>query len=253
MLLNKLNRTVGVSRMNIRLSEILTPSKGVMALIMLFTMLPVISIGAGQQDSPRTPRVYTNDDIPSRSQSAPVGAASTNEASKDSETASSNPAEVGKVAPFVPTPMDVVEKMLEIAKVTSADVVYDLGSGDGRIVLTAAEKYGAKAVGVELDKDLATESEAEAKRRNLDKLVTIIQGDLFLTNVKPASVVTVYLLQAANRKLSPILEKDLKPGTRVVAHDIRIPDWKPVEELSLKSDGVQHFIYLYRIPDSFKQ
>ena len=239
--------------MNIRLSEMPASSKSVFALILLFTMIPVISVGGGQQNPPRAPRVYTNDDIPPRSESAPVGAASPNEASNDSGPASSNPAEVGKVAPFVPTPMDVVEKMLEIAKVTSADVVYDLGSGDGRIVLTAAAKYGAKAVGVELDRDLATESEAEAKRRNLDKLVTIIQGDLFLTNVKPASVVTVYLLQAANRQLSPILEKDLKPGTRVVAHDIRIPDWKPVEELSMKSDGIQHYIYLYRIPDSFKK
>jgi cyclopropane fatty-acyl-phospholipid synthase-like methyltransferase len=117
----------------------------------------------------------------------------------------------------------------------------------------AAEKYGAKAVGVELDKDLARESQEEIRRRKLEDQVKVIQGDLFETDISSATVVAVYLLQAANRTLSPIMEKDLRPGTRVVAHDIRIPDWKPVEELSIDSGGVQHFIYLYRVPESFRK
>ena len=204
--------------------------------------------GTAAQAPPAEPKhVYTNDDVAPTSEPAP---STTDNAAEDSST---QHRPVGRVAPFVATPMDLVEKMLELAKVTSSDVVYDLGSGDGRIVMYAAEKYGAKAVGVELDKDLASESQKEVRRRKLEDRAKIIQGDLFETDLTPATVVAVYLLQAANRRLSPIMEKDLRPGTRVVAHDIRIPDWKPVEELSIDSGGVQHFIYLYRVPESFKK
>jgi SAM-dependent methyltransferase len=201
------------------------------------------------QEPAKAKHVYTNDDVASAPDASSNGTANSN----STPDPKSVHGPVGRVAPFVATPIDLVQKMLEIAKVTSSDVVYDLGSGDGRIVMYAAEKYGATSVGVELDKDLAKESQAEVERRNLGERVRIIQGDLFETDVSPATVVAVYLLQAANRKLSPILEKDLRPGTRVVAHDIRIPDWKPVEELSVDSGGVQHFIYLYRVPDSFKK
>src|SRR3989304_6055005 len=102
-----------------------------------------------------------------------------------------------QLAPFVATPMLVVEKMLEVAEVTSRDVLYDLGSGDGRILLRAAEKYGAKAVGVEVDGNLVVESRRKARELNLEGLVTIVQGDLLQTNLKPATVVAINLLPAA--------------------------------------------------------
>jgi hypothetical protein len=207
-------------------------------------------LSSAAQEPLKAKHVYTNDDVAS----APDASGNTTDNSDSTSDSKGVHRPIGRVAPFVATPMDLVEKMLEIANVTSSDVVYDLGSGDGRIVMYAAEKYGATSVGVELDKDLAKESQAEVQRRNLGERVKILQGDLFETDASPATVVAVYLLQAANRKLSPILEKDLRPGTRVVAHDIRIPDWKPVEELSVvDSGGVQHFIYLYRVPESFKK
>lgn len=217
-----------------------------LAVLVLIFALPPYFVSQALQ---RSRRVYTNDDVASGGGGTSAAAA----APSAGESPAAAPAAGERVAPFVPTPMGVVEKMLDLAKVTAADVVYDLGSGDGRIVMMAAEKYGAKAVGVELDEDLARESQEEVARRKLDKLVTIVQGDLFQTNVQPATVVAVYLLQAANRKLSPILEKDLKPGTRVVAHDIRIPDWYAAEEVSLNESGVLHHIYLYRVPQSFRK
>jgi predicted RNA methylase len=149
--------------------------------------------------------------------------------------------------------MEIVDKMLEIAEVTSKDVVYDLGSGDGRIVLRAAERFGAKAVGVEIDPGLARESTNKAKDMKLEQLVSIIEGDLFQTDLKPATVITVYLLLSTNDRLRPILEKDLRPGTRVVAHDIRIPGWEPSVDQEVTVGGGIHYVYLYRIPDAFQK
>lgn len=201
---------------------------------------------AALQEQKQEKRVYTNDDFPfneSRAESPP---------SSDSGAPAASSSGGEKVAPFVPTPMEVVDKMLEVAGTTSKDVVYDLGSGDGRIVLRAAQTYSAKAVGVELDHGLAVESADKAKEMKLDKLVTIIEGDLFKTDLKPATVVTVYLLLDANDRLRPILERDLRPGTRVVAHDIRIPGWEASREESLSIGGGTHTIYLYEIPSAFR-
>lgn len=143
--------------------------------------------------------------------------------------------------------------MLETAEVTSGDVVYDLGSGDGRIVITAAQKYGARSVGVELDRHLVEESEENIRNAKLDGRVTIIQGDFLKTSLDEATVVAVYLLTGANEKLRPILEKDLKPGTRVVAHDMGVPGWRWAREASVKVEGITHFIYLYQVPEAFQQ
>ena len=151
--------------------------------------------------------------------------------------------------------MDVVDRMLQMARVTEEDVVYDLGSGDGRIVIRAAELFGAKAVGVELDRGLAEESQERVRERNLADKVTIIQGDLLQTDLSPATVVTLYLLVSANEMLRPIMEKTLKPGTRVVAHDMRVPGWEAYREEAI-STGPQsgtHFVYLYRIPEAFQR
>ncbi len=154
-----------------------------------------------------------------------------------------------KVVPYVPTPPDVVEKMLELAKVGPEDVVYDLGSGDGRIVIMAAQKFGAQAVGVELDDELYKQSSARIKELGLDKRAKIIHGNLFEANFRPATVVTLYLLTSVNEKLRPYLEKQLSPGTRVVSHDFKMPGWSGEKMVDVTSqDGVSHTIYLYIRP-----
>ena len=160
------------------------------------------------------------------------------------------------VVHFVPTPMEVVEKMLEVARVTPKDVVYDLGSGDGRIVILAAKKYGAKAVGVELDPKLARESAEQVKRENLDSLVTILQEDLFQADIKPATVMTLYLLPSVNDRLRPILEETLKPGARVVTHSFPMQGWKASREETIEvggGGGYSRIVYLYQIPEAFQR
>ena len=204
---------------------------------------------AAQKNAQKTPRVYTNDDAPFNH---PLDERAAEAHEKSSNLAPSPEQATEKLAPFVPTPMEVVGKMLDAAQVTSRDVVYDLGSGDGRIVIMAAQKYGARAVGIELDRHLVEESVENVRNAKLDALVTIVQGDLLKTNLNSATVVAVYLLLGANEKLRPILEKDLSPGTRVVAHDMRIPGWKPTSEESVAVDGIPHTIYLYRVPEAFR-
>lgn len=167
---------------------------------------------------------------------------------------SAAPARPGEqLAPFVATPMVVVEKLLAMAEVTSRDVVYDLGSGDGRIILRAAEKYGAKAVGVELDGHLVQESRRKARELNLEDRVTVLQGDLLQMDVKPATVVTIYLLPESNEKLRPMLERNLRPGSRVVAHHARIPGWRPAREEAVRVGNDTHVLYLYKIPEAFRR
>jgi SAM-dependent methyltransferase len=145
---------------------------------------------------------------------------------------------------FVPTPNEVVDKMLELAKVTPKDVVYDLGCGDGRIVITAAQKYGVRAVGVDIDPKRIEEATANAKAAKVTDKVRFIEGDLFETDISEASVVTLYLLTRLNEKLKPKLMKDLKPGTRVVSHAFDMGDWKPEQTAQVAASTV----YLWRIP-----
>lgn len=196
----------------------------------------------------RSRRVYTNDDPPfNRPRSSEPASASP-------ATDAASPARTGeKLAPFVPSPMEVVDRMLQLARVTPDDVVYDLGSGDGRIPIRAAQLFGAKAVGVELDAGLAAESRKNVSELKLDDKVTIIQGDLLQTDISPATVITLYLLVSANEMLRPILEKTLKPGTRVVAHDMRVPGWEAYREEAVQMGGGTHFVYLYRIPEAFQR
>ncbi len=153
------------------------------------------------------------------------------------------------LAPFVPTPMAVVEKMLEMANVTKEDVVYDLGCGDGRIVVTAAEKYGARGVGIDLDPRRIAESQERAKRAGVTSLVRFLQQDVMKADFSQATVVTLYLLPESNELLRPLLEKQLKPGARVVSHNYEIPGWEQKQigyEVVTTEDGTQHTIYLYR-------
>ena len=144
---------------------------------------------------------------------------------------------------FVPTPNDVIEKMLEMAKVTAKDVVYDLGCGDGRIVIAAAKK-GARAVGIDIDPQRISEANANAKLEKVTDKVRFIENDLFESDISEATVVTLYLLNRLNEKLKPKLLKDLRPGTRVVSHAFDMGDWKPEQTVSVGGTNV----YLWRIP-----
>jgi SAM-dependent methyltransferase len=130
--------------------------------------------------------------------------------------------------PYVPTPQEVVDKMLEMAKVKQGDVVYDLGCGDGRIVITAAQRHGARGVGVDLDPERITEARANARQAGVADRVTFRTQDLFKTDIREASVVTLYLLPEVNQRLKPKLQKELKPGTRIVSHSFSMgDDWPP--------------------------
>ncbi len=159
-----------------------------------------------------------------------------------------------KIVPFVPTPQDVVERMLEMAQVKKGDVVYDLGSGDGRIVITAAKKYGAKAVGFEIDPDLIKQSRESIRKEGLGHLAEIREQDILTVDLSPANVVTMYLLPEVNLRLRPNVWKQLKPGSRVVSHDFDMGDWKAVKTEAIKDkSGWDHTLYLWMIGDRDKQ
>lgn len=145
---------------------------------------------------------------------------------------------------FVPTPELVVEAMLKVAKVTKNDVIYDLGSGDGRIPITAAKTYGARGVGIDIDPVRIQEANANAKREGVTDKVKFLNQDLFTTDISEATVVTLYLLPSLNVRLMPKLKQELKPGTRIVSHAFDMGDWKP--EQTLNVDG--RTIYYWTIP-----
>ncbi|HXV80775.1 MAG TPA: methyltransferase domain-containing protein [Candidatus Binatia bacterium] len=162
-------------------------------------------------------------------------------------------AQENEKVPYVPSPIEVVDRMLELADVKKGDVVFDIGSGDGRMVIHAAKKYGAKGVGLELDSRLVELARAEAKRQGVDHLVEFRQGDALKADLSGATVVTLYMLPSFNRLLRPILEKQLKSGTRVVVHDYPIEGWDSVqwEEMPLMDTRPEvaphkHILYLYR-------
>jgi tRNA G37 N-methylase Trm5 len=153
---------------------------------------------------------------------------------------------------FVPTPQAAVDKMLEMAEVKKGDVVYDLGCGDGRIVVTAAKKYGVKAVGFDINPVRVKESLENVRTNKVENLVTIKQADIFTLDLREASVVTLYLLPELNVRLMPQLEK-LKPGSRIVSHDFDMRGAKPAEVQRVKStdgeyEGVEHTLYKWVVP-----
>ncbi|MGE5301900.1 MAG: SAM-dependent methyltransferase, partial [Alphaproteobacteria bacterium] len=131
-------------------------------------------------------------------------------------------AQEGKIVPYVPTPQEVVDRMLELAQVKKGDVVYDLGSGDGRIVITAAKKYGVKAIGFEIDPERIKESQENIKKAGVGHLVEIRQQDIRTVDLSPASVLTMYLLPEVNLMIRPNIWKQMKPGSRVVSHDFNM-------------------------------
>ena len=160
---------------------------------------------------------------------------------------SQEPRYAKKLAPYVASPGKVVDMMLEMARIKPGETVYDLGSGDGRILIAAADRYKARAVGIEISPALVTAATEQIKRAGLSDRATVVLGDVLQTNFSAADVVTIYMDLASNAKLRPQLEKYLKPGARVVSHDAEVPGWKPVRvEKTAEGDG--HTIYLYQIP-----
>jgi protein-L-isoaspartate O-methyltransferase len=153
-----------------------------------------------------------------------------------------------QLAPFVPSPAPVVDRMLELAKLKPGEKVYDLGSGDGRVVIAAAQKYDVKAVGIELSSRLVKESTEEIEKLGLANKAEVIHGDVFDADLKDADAVILYLLRDSNNTLKPKLEKTLRPGTRVVSHDYEIQGWKPLAEEKIEIHKRQHKIYVYKMP-----
>ena len=152
-----------------------------------------------------------------------------------------------KLAPYYPTPLTIVAKMLDLGRLKAGEKMFDLGSGDGRIVIMAAEKYQADATGIEMDDDLYRQSMQKIRSLGLEKTARIIHGDIFKQDYSPANLITVYLLPVSNDKVRPLLEKQLKKGTRVVSHDFPFRDWTPEKEVTIEDDGEgrSHTLYLY--------
>jgi len=150
------------------------------------------------------------------------------------------------LAPFLPSPPDVVDRMLTLARVGPGDVVYDLGSGDGRIVIAAAQKFGARGVGVEIDPALVARATAAASTAGVADRATFRAEDALTADVSDATVVTLYLLSASNVKLRPILTKQLRKGTRIVAHNFPIGDWEPDRvDTFTDAGGATRTLYLW--------
>jgi tRNA1(Val) A37 N6-methylase TrmN6 len=155
---------------------------------------------------------------------------------------------IEKLAPYYPTPETIVQKMLELGGLKAGEKMFDLGSGDGRIVIMAAQKFHAQATGVEMDKDLWRQSMDRIEKLGLQKRATILNGDILKQNYSSADLVTVYLLPNSNDKVQPILEKQLRKGARVVSHDFEFKHWTPekVETIDDDGEGRSHTLYLYR-------
>ncbi len=153
-----------------------------------------------------------------------------------------------RLAPYVPSPQPVVERMLEAAELKPYETVYDLGCGDGRILITAAREFKAKAVGIELSEKLVRQAQDQVKKLGLENRITVMHGDLMQADLKPADVVTVYLLTSANDGLKPAFEKSLRHGARVVSHDFQIRGWKPERIETVQATNRTHTIYVYVMP-----
>ncbi|WP_413199625.1 SAM-dependent methyltransferase [Nostoc piscinale] len=153
--------------------------------------------------------------------------------------------------PYVPTPQPVVDAMLQVAKVGKNDVLYDLGSGDGRIVVTAAQKYGTRGVGIDISPERIQEANANAQKAGVTDLVEFRQQDLFKTDLSQATVITLYLLPEVNLRLRPELLK-LKPGTRIVSHAFDMGDWKPQQTLQVDGKTIYYWVVPQEIPANLR-
>jgi len=157
------------------------------------------------------------------------------------------------LAPYVSSPQQIVDKMLEAAQIRQGEVLYDLGCGDGRILITAAERYKAKAVGVEISESLVKTVNEAVRRKNLQDLIQVIHGNLLDVNLTAADVVIIYLETGSNDRLRPNLERDLRKGSRVVSHDFMVPGWKASRVETLDAFKRPHTIYVYDMPQKVRK
>jgi SAM-dependent methyltransferase len=155
---------------------------------------------------------------------------------------------LGQDVPYVPTPPEVVDRMLRLAEVNSGDVVYDLGCGDGRIVVAAASRPGVRAVCVEISPERIAEAKQNAVKAGVQDRIQFVEQDLFTAPIKDASVVTLYLLPSVNLKLRPRLLRELRPGTRIVSHAFDMGDWKPEQKVVVEVAPQQYTIYRWTVP-----
>jgi len=155
---------------------------------------------------------------------------------------------IEKLAQYYPTPLTVVDKMLQLGGLKAGETMFDLGSGDGRIVILAAQKYKAKGIGVEFDDSLVRQSMERIKTLGLSSTASIIHGDLLKQNYESADLITVYLLPVGNELVTPILDRQLKKGARVVAHDFEFTAWRATRVVDIEDDGEgrSHRLYLYQ-------
>ena len=195
----------------------------------------VVLAGCAQQRN--FDEVQTSQTTPQTQQSAPTVQAQEREAD----------------VPYVPTPNEVVDRMLQLANVTGDDTLYDLGSGDGRIVITAAQRYGTRGTGIDINPELVQQSQANAQAANVADRVDFVQQDLFQTDLSNATVVTLYLLPDINLKLRPKLLRELKPGTRIVSHDFDMGEWEPEQVVQVQGPNRQHTIYYWIVPENVPQ
>jgi len=149
------------------------------------------------------------------------------------------------LAPFVPTPLEVIRRMLTLAGLKKGETLYDLGCGDGRVLIVAVQEFGAQAVGIELNLNLVKEGREKISRLELDTLAKIVHGNIMDISTETADVVTLYLTTSANEKVRPKLERELKPSARIVSHDFTMPGWKPVQVERVQENYRSHTIYLY--------
>ncbi|NPA69773.1 MAG: methyltransferase domain-containing protein [Crenarchaeota archaeon] len=150
--------------------------------------------------------------------------------------------------PFVPSPEVVIRRMLQLADVRENEVVYDLGCGDGRVLIIAAKEFGARAVGIEIRRDLYEQCLKRIRDLGLEDRVKVYHGNFFEYDLSDADVVTLYLLTSVNERLRPKLERELRPGTRVVSHDFEVPGWRPIIIEDLYEEWRSHKLYLYKVP-----
>jgi len=164
------------------------------------------------------------------------------------QTTTVEPPAVRLDVPFVPTPEEVVAEMIKLAKVTKNDVIYDLGSGDGRIVIAAVKQTGARGVGVDIDPRRIEEANENAIKAGVADRVKFVQQDLFKADIKPATVVTLYLLPDINLRLLPKLLSELRPGARIISHNFHMGDWKPQQTVQVGS----HTVFYWEVPKGGK-
>ncbi|BBD69826.1 hypothetical protein NIES4072_28390 [Nostoc commune NIES-4072] len=167
-------------------------------------------------------------------------------------TPTTQPQERPGDVPYVPTPQPVVDAMLKVAKVGKNDLLYDLGSGDGRIVNTAAQKFGTQGFGIDIDPQRIKEANENAKKAGVSDRVKFVQQDLFKTDFSKATVVTLYLLPEINLKLRPKLLSELKPGTRIVSHAFDMGDWKPDQTLTVEGKTIYYWVVPDKVPANLR-